>query len=87
MRNLIRFPLFPIVLTFIALLLSARIGFLFRKKRQHLEEDEYHDLDLIVAAVLTLLALIIGFSFSMAIDRYNQRKNYEEAEANAIGTE
>ncbi len=38
-------------------------------------------------ATLTLLALIIGFSFSMAVSRYDQRKNLEEAEANAIGTE
>jgi hypothetical protein len=41
----------------------------------------------VVAATLTLLGLIIGFSFSMASSRYDQRKNYEEAEANAIGTE
>jgi len=40
-----------------------------------------------LGATLTLLALIIGFSFSMAIGRYDQRKDYEEAEANAIGTE
>jgi hypothetical protein len=38
-------------------------------------------------AALTLLGLIIGFTFSMAVSRYDQRKNYEEAEANAIGTE
>jgi hypothetical protein len=36
---------------------------------------------------LTLLGLIIGFSFSMAMTRYDLRKNYEETEANAIGTE
>lgn len=42
---------------------------------------------MVQAATLTLLALIIGFSFSMAISRYDLRKNYEEAEANAIGTE
>jgi hypothetical protein len=87
MYNPIRFPLLLVVLTFFALLLSARIGVFFRKKRERLEEVETHDLDLIVAAVLTLLALIIGFSFSMAIGRYDQRKNYEEAEANAISTE
>ncbi len=87
MHVLTEFPLFLFVLTFFALLLSARIGVFFRKKRQHSKEDEYRDLDLIVTAVLTLLALIIGFSFSMAINRYDQRKNYEEAEANAIGTE
>jgi hypothetical protein len=34
----------------------------------------------------TLLGLIIGFTCSMATGRYEQRKNYEEAEANAIGT-
>jgi hypothetical protein len=45
------------------------------------------DLGIIQTATLTLLGLIIGFSFSMAIDRYDQRKVLEEAEANAIGTE
>ncbi|QWD99413.1 hypothetical protein C2740_02955 [Polynucleobacter sp. MG-5-Ahmo-C2] len=34
-----------------------------------------------------MLALIIGFTFSMAIDRHDQREALEEAEANAIGTE
>src|SRR6185437_16768040 len=29
----------------------------------------------------------IGFSFSISISRYDQRKIYEEEEANAIGTE
>jgi hypothetical protein len=32
--------------------------------------------------VLTLLALIIGFSFAMATSRYDERKALEEAEAN-----
>ncbi len=42
-----------------------------------------------MTATLTLLALLIGFSFSMAINRYDQRKIYEEDEANAreLGTE
>lgn len=42
---------------------------------------------IILGAALTLLGLIIGFSFSMAVNRYDQRKTYEEQEANAIGTE
>ena len=65
---------------------SARIGILFCKTRT-LEEDTRQDFGLIVSATLTLLGLIIGFTFSMAISRYDQRKNYEEEEANAIGTE
>lgn len=45
------------------------------------------DFGIILAATLTLLGLIVGFTFSMALGRYDQRKNYEEEEANAIGTE
>jgi hypothetical protein len=44
------------------------------------------DLGIIQTATLTLLGLIIGFTFSMAIARYDLRQTYEEAEANAIGT-
>jgi hypothetical protein len=54
---------------------------------QKLDPDEQDDLGVILTANLTLLGLIIGFTFSMAISRYDQRKNYEEVEANAIGTE
>ncbi len=45
------------------------------------------DFGTILAAALTLLGLIIAFSFSMATDRYDDRMNFEEGEANAIGTE
>lgn len=67
--------------------LTARIGLFVRKRHLKLAGHADQDLDLIVSATLTLLGLIIGFSFSMAISRYDLRKNYEEAEANAIGTE
>jgi hypothetical protein len=81
-----RSPFFVFLLSFVVLWLSARIGAAFRT-RQPLDDGMRHDLDVVVAATLTLLGLIIGFSFSMATDRYDQRKNCEEAEANAIGTE
>jgi hypothetical protein len=73
-------------LSFLLLWLSALMGAFVRRKR-NLKEDEYEDFNVVVAATLTLLGLIIGFSFSMAVNRYDLRKNYEEAEANAIGTE
>ena len=57
------------------------------KRKGALDDEAGDDFGTILAATLTLLGLIIGFSFSMAIGRYDQRKNYEEAEANAIGTE
>jgi hypothetical protein len=87
MSSLIEFPFLVFALSFVVMWLAARIGLFFRKKQNNMEEDARQDLDLVVAATLTLLGLIIGFSFSMAINRYDQRKNYEEAEANAIGTE
>ena len=67
-------------------MVSARLGDFFRRRRQ-LQEVEREDFGIVLTASLTLLGLIIGFSFSMAVSRYDQRKNYEEAEANAIGTE
>ncbi len=86
MNNLTNSPLLVSIISFVVLWISARAGVFFRR-RSSLDEDARHSLDVIVAATLTLLGLIIGFSFSMAISRYDARKNYEEAEANAIGTE
>jgi len=60
---------------------------LLRRRYPSVSDEQNEDLSVILAATLTLLALIIGFSFSMATNRYDQRKNFEEAEANAIGTE
>lgn len=51
------------------------------------DSETSQDLGVIQTATLTLLALIIGFTFSMAIDRHDQREVLEESEANAIGTE
>jgi hypothetical protein len=87
MDTLVRLPLIVFVSSFMLMLVSSWIGMQMRKRGSKLEEETRHDLDLIIAAVLTLLGLIIGFSFSMATNRYDLRKNYEEAEANAIGTE
>ena len=80
-------PLLFLALACFVLWFAARIGAAFFKGRHRLAEDVRGDFDLILTATLTLLGLIIGFSFSMAISRYDQRKNYEEEEANAIGTE
>ena len=76
--------LFPssLLILWLSTLAGARL-----RRRKPLIDEEREDFSLVQAAALTLLALTIGFSFSMAIDRYDQRRNYEEAEANAIGTE
>jgi hypothetical protein len=84
---LMNFPLLVFALSFVVLLLAAFIGDAIRSRVHALNEEERDDFNVVLNATLTLLGLLIGFSFSMAISRYDQRKNYEEAEANAIGTE
>ena len=81
------YPLILFLLCVGVLWLSVRTGTYLRKVRPNLAEGEYEDLGVVLGAALTLLALLIGFTFSMATSRYDQRKTYEEAEANAIGTE
>jgi hypothetical protein len=81
------YPLLLGALMVVCLWIFARLGAFLRKRRgaaDKLEQDEY---GVALSATLTLLGLLIGFSFSMAISRYDQRKDYEEEEANAIGTE
>jgi len=81
------YPLYFFVFSFLLLWASAWLGLFFFKKHWILSDEIREDFGVVLAATLTLLGLIIGFSFSMATSRYDQRKNYEEAEANAIGTE
>src|SRR5271156_1110496 len=87
MFRLTNFPIAVLVVSFLLLWLSGWIGTSFRKKKHLTDDATGADAGLVLGATLTILGLIIGFTFSMAISRYEQRKNYEEAEANAIGTE
>jgi hypothetical protein len=80
---------YPILFFFVALAVlwtSVQVGLYWRSKSPLADADR-EDFTAVQAAALTLLGLIIGFSFSMAISRYDLRKHYEEEEANAIGTE
>ena len=87
MANLSTHPLLLFTISFTAMWICARLGWTVLRTRFPLDEHLREDFAFILPASLTLLGLIVGFSFSMATGRYDQRKNYEEAEANAIGTE
>jgi len=87
MTKLLDSPFAVLVIALLAQWCAAYAGDLARRKWRPLGKVEREDFGPVVAATLTLLALIIGFSFAMAVSRYDQRKNLEEAEANAIGTE
>ena len=80
----------PFILFFcslFALWLAAQIGLRVRAWLSRADVPNEADFSLILGSTLTLLGLIIGFTFAMAVSRYDQRKNLEEEEANAIGTE
>jgi len=85
--NLMNAPLLVLALSLVVLTIAAAIGDAIRRWVIPLQEGDRNDFSVVLGANLTLLGLLIGFSFSMAVSRYDQRKNYEEAEANAIGTE
>jgi hypothetical protein len=86
--TLLNFPRLVFLVSFLLLWLAALIGGkLHELRHEEMCEDTRTDFGVVQAATLTLLGLIIGFSFSMATGRYDLRKNFEEAEANAIGTE
>lgn len=87
MSNFTHYPPLVFGLSFFAMWLMAWIGWALLRRKAVMDEETRHDFSFILSGMLTLLALLIGFSFSMAIGRYDLRKTLEEGEANAIGTE
>ncbi|MBC6982538.1 hypothetical protein [Caulobacter sp. 17J80-11] len=80
----------PFAIFAVALLvqwLGAHLGHALRQRGRPATDAERADFSAILSATLTLQALIIGFSFLMAVTRYDERKDLEASEANAIGTE
>ena len=69
-----------LILTFGA---ALYLGWLLRKKmRREAQETD----PLLTSTVLGLLALLLGFTYSLAVDRYETRRLLVQQEANAIGT-
>ncbi len=87
MSNLMEYPTLVFVFSFLTMWLMAWIGWALLRRKAAMDEDVRQDFSFILSGMLTLLALLIGFTFSMAIGRYDLRKTFEEGEANAIGTE
>jgi hypothetical protein len=85
--SILNYPFLVLGLAFFGLWFAALAGNWVSERQNRLSDELRPDFGTVLAASLTLLGLIIGFSFSMAAGRYDLRKTYEEAEANAIGTE
>lgn len=74
-----------------SMLLASLAGYAIRRweirrARRRDEEVEHSQESYVVGSMLGLLALLLAFSFSMALDRYEQRRELVVQEANAIGT-
>ena len=81
---MVNFPLLVFIFSFAALMAAAWCGDLLRKRSKSSAEANRDDSGVVLGGTLTLLGLIIGFSFAMATNRYDLRKSSEQAEANAI---
>ena len=81
------YPLLILVVSLLIFCVSSSMGAWLRKRTRNLQAADRDDFKFVLGGTLTLLGLIIGFTFSMAVSRYDQRKNLEQQEANAIGTE
>lgn len=68
-------------------LMCAEVGYrLGRRSRPKLETGQKSQVGAVEAALLGLLALLLGFTFSMAVQRFEARRALVLEEANAIGT-
>lgn len=79
---------FPVGVTalLIAVLLvgACELGYRIARRRGDAEKsDEGH----VLSAMLALLGLLVGFTFSIAVNRHELRRSLVVDEANAIGTE
>jgi hypothetical protein len=82
-------PLAWVALTlFAAMCAAAAIGVLLkaRRARRRASREADGQEGYIVSAVLGLLALLMGFTFSLAVERFEARRLLALQEANAIGT-
>lgn len=74
-------------LTLFSILLAAEIGrWVGRRGRRRSPESAGARVEVFEGALLGLLSLMIGFTFSLALNRFEQRKEVVLNEANAIGT-
>lgn len=81
---MVDFPLLLFVASFVTLTLVVWCGDFLRKRSKNSAEANRDDSGVVLGGTLTLLGLLIGFSFAMAISRYDLRKNGEQTEANVI---
>ena len=76
-----------VAILFVFIVLAIELGYRLGQRTQKLlVEPTKSQINAIQASMLALLALIIGFTFSLSLQRFNDRATAVVDEANAIGT-
>jgi hypothetical protein len=70
----------------VVLLLSCQVGFFIGRRAVSRPDHAFDHAMSWQGAVMGLAALLIGFTFAMAVQRFDARKQVLMSEANAIGT-
>jgi hypothetical protein len=70
----------------LCMLLTMEAGFRCGRRKQKLTAEAVTQANAVLASMLGLLALLLAFTFSAALQRYDGRSQAVVAEANAIGT-
>src|SRR5215471_331087 len=79
-------PGWVLMLAFLALMVAAsEIGYVWGAKAR-VDEKTQNVFPTVSAAILAVLGLLLGFTVSMAVGRYDARRLLVLEEANAIGT-
>lgn len=71
---------------FILMLLAMEIGFRSGRRQKRRATEAITQANAVLASMLGLLALLLAFTFSASLQRYDDRSKTVVAEANAIGT-
>ena len=78
------------VAIFASMLIASLVGYSVRRLERRLtvraEEPEHSQESYLVGGMIGLLALLLAFSFSIALNRFDERRHLVVQEANAIGT-
>lgn len=75
------------IMLFLSLVLAIEFGYRIGKRIQNEADEAFKaHINTIAAALLGILALLLGFTLSLSLQRYDQRSEAVVQEANAIGT-
>jgi hypothetical protein len=77
------YPILLLALSLVVLWSASRLG----ARLSHRVGDVREEFKVAATATFTLMSLLIGFAFSMAVGRYDARKRAEAEEANSINAE